>query len=182
MIYRSSDHPGLRYSGIYSLSNLLYIYTVKLVYSNHWREFWKRSYKTGSLYIEVIIFAPKIPREGFSLNFTHKRGKYLKIILAHFFLFHCTLSMHLSSTRTGLKVDADNIPELGGFLRILSQDFGSKYNNLYIKTPCLIFRLLWVKFREKQKNNYIIKSSISLIKWSTFFNSYCFLNCYRNYN
>ena len=30
------------------------------------------------------------------------------------------------------------------------------------------FRLLWVKFREKQKNNYI-KSSISLIKWSTFF-------------
>ena len=37
--------------------------------------------------------------------------------------------------RTGLKVDADNIPELGGFL---SQDFGSKYHNLYIKTPCLI--------------------------------------------
>ena len=38
------------------------------------------------------------------------------------------------------------------------------------------FRLLWVKFREK-KNNYI--------KWSTFllsFNSYCYLNCYRNYN
>jgi hypothetical protein len=33
-----------------------------------------------------------------------------------FFLFHCTLSMHLSSTRTGLKVDGDNIPELGGFL------------------------------------------------------------------
>jgi hypothetical protein len=43
--------------------------------------------------------------------------------------------MHLSSTRTGLKVDADNIPELGGFL---SRDFGSKYYNLFIKTPCLI--------------------------------------------
>ena len=28
---------------------------------------------------------------------------------------------------------------------------------------------MWVKFREKQKNNYIIKSSISLIKWSIFF-------------
>ena len=42
--------------------------------------------------------------------------------------------MHLSSTRTGLKVDADNIPELGGFL---SRDFGSKYHNLYIKlAPC----------------------------------------------
>jgi hypothetical protein len=40
-----------------------------------------------------------------------------------FFLFHCTLSMHLSYTRTGLKVDADNIPEVGGFL---SRDFGSK--------------------------------------------------------
>jgi hypothetical protein len=52
-----------------------------------------------------------------------------------FFLFHCTLSMHLSYTRTGLKVDADNIPEVGGFL---SRDFGSKYHNLYIKTPCLI--------------------------------------------
>jgi len=39
------------------------------------------------------------------------------------------------------------------------------------------FRLLWVKFRERKKNNYI--------KWSTFllsFNSYCYLNCYRNYN
>ena len=43
--------------------------------------------------------------------------------------------MHLSYTRTGLKVDADNIPEVGGFL---SRDFGSKYHNLYIKTPCLI--------------------------------------------
>ena len=42
------------------------------------------------------------------------------------------ISMHLSSTRTGLKVDADNIPELGGFL---SRDFGSKYHNLYVKTP-----------------------------------------------
>ena len=52
-----------------------------------------------------------------------------------FFLFHCTLSMHLSYTRTGLKVDADNIPEVGGFL---SRDFGSKYHNLYIKTSCLI--------------------------------------------
>jgi hypothetical protein len=62
-------------------------------------------------------------------NFTHKRQKYLKIILTHFFLFHCTLSMHVSSTRTGLKVDADNIPELGGFL---SRDFGSKYHNLYM--------------------------------------------------
>ena len=60
MIYRSSDHPGLRYSGIYSF--MQFVYTVKLVYSDHWREFWKRSYKTGSLYIEVIIFAPKIPR------------------------------------------------------------------------------------------------------------------------
>ena len=29
----------------------------------------------------------------------------------------------------GLKVDADYIPEL---------DFGSKYHNLYIKTPCLM--------------------------------------------
>ena len=52
-----------------------------------------------------------------------------------FFLFHCALSMHLSSTRTGLKVDADNLTELGGFL---SRDLGSKYHNLYIKTPCLI--------------------------------------------
>ena len=51
-----------------------------------------------------------------------------------FFLFHCTLSMHLSYTRTGLKVDADNIPEVGGFL---SRDFGSKYYNLFIKTQIL---------------------------------------------
>ena len=36
--------------------------TVKPVYSDHWREFWKRLHKTGSLYIEVMIFAPKISR------------------------------------------------------------------------------------------------------------------------
>jgi hypothetical protein len=41
-----------------------------------------------------------------------------------FFLFHCTLSMHLSYTQTGLKVDADNIPEVGGFL---SRDFSFSY-------------------------------------------------------
>jgi hypothetical protein len=39
------------------------------------------------------------------------------------------------------------------------------------------FRLLWMKFRERKKNNYI--------KWSTFllsFNSYCYLNTIKLYD
>ena len=77
----------------------------------------------------------------FSLNFTHKRRKYLTII-EHIFYFIIPFSCHnLSSIHAfvlhtnGLNVDADNIPELGGFI---FRDFGSKYHNLYIKTPCLI--------------------------------------------
>ena len=38
----------------------IYIYTVKPVYSDLWCEFLKRSCKTVSLYIEVMIFAHKI--------------------------------------------------------------------------------------------------------------------------
>ena len=37
---------------------------VKPVNSDHWREFWKRSHKTGSFYIEVMIFVNKIVSIG----------------------------------------------------------------------------------------------------------------------
>jgi len=32
-----------------------FAYTVKPVYSNHWREFWKRLHKTGSLYLRAKL-------------------------------------------------------------------------------------------------------------------------------
>jgi hypothetical protein len=52
------------------------------------------------------------------------------------FSCHNLSSIHAFVLHTKeLKVDADNIPELGGFL---FRDFGGKYHNLYIKTPCLI--------------------------------------------
>jgi hypothetical protein len=64
----------------------------------------------------------------------HKGRKYLTIIEHIFYFikmiipFSCQnlRSIH-ASTRTGLKVDADYIPELG----FSSRDFGSKYHNLY---------------------------------------------------
>ena len=64
------------------------------------------------------------------------------MIIEHIFYFIIPFSyQNLSSIHAfilhtnGLKVDADYIPELGGFL---SRYFGSKYHNLNIKTPCLI--------------------------------------------
>ena len=54
------------------------------------------------------------------------------------FSCHNLSSIHAFVLHTnGLNIEADNIPELGGFL---FRDFWSKYHNLYIKskTPCLI--------------------------------------------
>jgi hypothetical protein len=87
-----------------------------------------RSFNKGYTWFNIIILL-------FLSKFHPQKTEIFKDNFKTFFLFHCTRSMHLFSTWTGLKVDADNIPELGGFL---SQDFGSKYHNLYIKTPCLI--------------------------------------------
>ena len=75
------------------------------------------------------------------MHVTHKGQKYL-MITEH--VFHCITHfscqilsfLHTFVLHTdGLKVDADYTPELGFF----SQDFGSKYHNLYIKTPCLMW-------------------------------------------
>jgi hypothetical protein len=66
----------------------------------------------------------------------------LLMIIKH--IFHCNAHFscqNISSIHTfvlhtnGLKVDVDYIPELGFFF---SGDLGSKYHNLYIKTPCLM--------------------------------------------
>ena len=61
-----------------------------------------------------------------------------------YFLFHYTFflpefnflsSIHAFVLHTkGLQVDVDYIPELG----FSSRDFGSKYHNLYLTTPCLM--------------------------------------------
>jgi hypothetical protein len=76
----------------------------------------------------------------FFLNVTHKGRKYLTIT-EH--VFHCSTHfscqilsfIHAFVLHTNvLKVDADYIPEPGFF----SWDFGSKYHNLYIMTPCLM--------------------------------------------
>jgi hypothetical protein len=62
--------------------------------------------------------------------------------------------MHLSSKRTGLKVDADNIPELGGFL---SRDFGSKYHNLYtfFSTAIVFLIVIVITIKLYDQNNEI---------------------------
>ena len=56
-------------------------------------------------------------------------------IVLHFFSCQILSFIHAFILHmNGLNVDADYIPELGFF----SRNFGSKYHNLYIKTPCLM--------------------------------------------
>ena len=95
----------------------IYIYTVKLVYSDHWKEFWKRSYKRG---YDIC-----------SQNF--ERGNHLVRV----YYPHQLLNPFVWRTNAW-----------------------NGYNEI---TKCvkIIFKCLWVKFREKQKNNYI--------KWSPVF-------------
>ena len=78
----------------------------------------------------------------FFFNFTHKGRKYLTIIehISYFIIpFSCQnlSSIHAFVLHTnGLKVDVDYIPELG----FSSQDFESKYHNLYSTTLATFFQ------------------------------------------
>jgi hypothetical protein len=66
----------------------------------------------------------------FLSKFHPQKTEIIKDNVNTFCLCHCTLSMHLSSTRTGVKVDADNIPELGR-----SYKTGSLYIEVMIFAP-----------------------------------------------
>jgi hypothetical protein len=84
------------------------------------------------------------------LNATHKGLKYLPIIEHIFYCithFSCQILsfIHAFVLHTNrLNINADNIPELGGFL---FRDFRSKYHNLDIKTYVVETRhRLFMKF------------------------------------
>ena len=116
------------------------------------------SFNQGYTWFNIIILL-------FLSKFHPQKMEVFKDNFNTYFLFHCTLSMHLSYTRTGLKVDADNIPEVGGFL---SRDCGSKYHNLYIKTPCLIW-----PFSE-------FPSMVAIDKFDCIYITNCLMSKFRN--
>ena len=101
----------------------------------------------------------------FLSKFHPQKTEIFKDNFITFVLFQCTLSMHLSSTRMGLKVDADNVPKLGGFL---SRDSESKYHNLYIKTPCLI------------RPSSAFPSMVAIDKFDCIYLTNCLMSKFRN--
>jgi hypothetical protein len=93
----------------------------------------------------------------FFFNFTHKGRKYLTIIehIFHFIIpFSC---QNLSSNHAfvlhtnGLQVEVDYIPELG----FSSQDFVSKYHNLYSTTPCLMRPIFRTPFNGRYRQVWL---------------------------
>jgi hypothetical protein len=59
--------------------------------------------------------------------------------------------MHLSSTQKGYKLMQIYIPELG----FSSQDFGSKYHNLYSTTPCLMRPIFRTPFNGRYRQVWL---------------------------
>ena len=80
--------------------------------------------------------------------------------------------MHLSSTRKGYKLMRIYIPELG----FSSQDFGSKYHNLYSTTPCLMRPIFRTPFngRYRQVWLYIQLSSFTKFLECNIFTNHVF--------
>ena len=72
-----------------------------------------------------------------------------------------------------LKVDADYIPELG----FSSQDFGSKYHNLYSTTPCLMRPFFRTPFSGRYRQVWLSREILKfIIVFKDSFKFFCISN------